>query len=222
MGSADALVPHVMKAVGFGFEEIPFNSFLDCACGYGKWGFLTRVWLNLSGKHGYVVGCDIWVPYLKFCKQHHVYDDEVRCDARAIPFRDQSFDIVFACEVLEHLSKFQGRKMISEVERVMAKRLVMTTPNGLYPQDTSDGNQFQKHRSAWSSIELQGLGFEVVGVGGFPTSKKSLLLRLFGRESGLTALSSLVLLFASLLSTRIPRLGTMLVACKTRPELVRS
>lgn len=211
MGSADELVPHVMSKI---FED-KFSSMVDCACGLGKWGYLTRVRLGMVGNEAYLVGCDLWLPAVKFCREHRVYDDQVRCDVRALPFREHSFDIVVACEVLEHLSKAEGGRFIEQAERIASRRLAISTPNGEWHQDSTLSNDFQEHKSAWVSNELQKLGFDVTGVGGLSAKRRSTLLRFLGRGKGLPALGSVILALAGILSPKMPRLGTMLVASKT-------
>lgn len=214
MVSGDALVPEVMERI----FRVPFDSLIDCACGFGKWGYLSKIRCSILDRRAYLVGCDIWLPNVKFCKDHQVYDDEVQCDIRAIPFRDHSFDVAIACEVLEHLSKNDSLEFIVRAQRIATKRFLVTTPNGPWHQDEISGNEFQRHRSAWSSVELQKLGFDVVGVGGLSAVSRNRLFRFIGRGRGLPALGTLVLLLAAVLSRRIPRLGTLLVASKVPPE----
>ena len=214
MGSADELVPDVMHRI----FDVSFNSLLDCACGYGKWGYLSRVRLSISGKRAYLVGCDLWLPNIRFCKKHQVYDDVIRCDVRALPLRDRSFEVVIACEVVEHLSKCDSQEFIVRTQRIPTKRFLITTPNGSWHQDESSGNEYQRHRSAWSSRELQSLGFDVAGVGGLAVARRKQLFRYVGKGRGLPALGSLILLLATVLSPKIPRLGTLLVASKVTSE----
>jgi 2-polyprenyl-3-methyl-5-hydroxy-6-metoxy-1,4-benzoquinol methylase len=130
MGSADELVPDVMQKI----FDASLNSLLDCACGY-----LSRVRLSISGKRAYLVGCDLWLPNIRFCKKHQVYDDVIRCDVRALPLRDRSFEVVIACEVAEHLSKCDSQEFIVRAQRIPTKRFPITTPNGSWYQDESSG-----------------------------------------------------------------------------------
>jgi trans-aconitate methyltransferase len=57
----------------------------------------------------------------------------IRADARALPFPDKSFDLAFCSAVIEHVgAKDQQLQLLSELARV-SKRVVVTTPNRLYP-----------------------------------------------------------------------------------------
>jgi len=86
----------------FVLNEIPnltAKCVLDCGCGYGIWGYLIRV--CRSGNEAYIVGLDCIPKYLKFNKEHKVYDDLVRGDVAFLPFKEVSFDFVLASEVIE-------------------------------------------------------------------------------------------------------------------------
>jgi len=91
------------------------GAYLDIGCGKGKWGYL----LKTSHKPpSYIVGGDIDLSNLRYAKKHKTYDDVVLLDGRHLPFRDDSFDIVLAIEVIEHMEKIEGQKLLDEAERV--------------------------------------------------------------------------------------------------------
>jgi hypothetical protein len=50
-------------------------------------------------------------------------------DVTALPFADQSFDVTFCCQVLEHLPFSEFDTAIIELKRVTRKRLVISLPN---------------------------------------------------------------------------------------------
>lgn len=81
----------------------------------------------------------------------------------------KSFDLVLACEMLEHLPKALGPRFLSGLEDVARKLVVITTPYGFAEQDPEDfpdepwaKNPYQKHLCGWLPDELQDLGFEII------------------------------------------------------------
>ncbi len=57
----------------------------------------------------------------------------VQGDARALPFADGAFDVVFSNAVIEHVGgREQQRQLVSEALRV-GRRVFITTPNRLFP-----------------------------------------------------------------------------------------
>lgn len=131
---------------------------LDCAIGLGLWGHMIRI-----HKDGWphLVGNDIWEPHITKQKALGIYDELYVCDVRDLPFPDRSFDIVLACEVLEHLDHDDGAVFFSEIERVSRGRVIVSTPRGFMEQDADYGNIHEKHRSGWLPQELVDRGYTV-------------------------------------------------------------
>jgi hypothetical protein len=199
----------------FRIMETKFSTMLDCACGRGKWGYLVRIWLACQLREAYIVGCDAWLPHLYFCKSHRIYDDEVRCDVRWLPFRGSSADMTVACEVIEHLPKDEGIRSIHEMERVTNLRLIVSTPNGPWRQNASADDCLEAHQSSWSTRDLQGLGFQVIGLGP-PPFTRSRAIRILSSKRLASLVARVFVVVASSVSPSLPRLGTLLVAWKDR------
>ena len=83
-----------------------------------------------------------------------------------LPMKDNSFDIILLFDVIEHLDKKAGIRLLEELKRVTRKHiLVLTplwwTPNDDYTKDTNSpyyGNVFNIHKCLWESHEF--VGFE--------------------------------------------------------------
>jgi len=194
----------------FVLEEIPElcgRKLLDIGCGRGSWGFLMLV--ERGGSKGFMVGLDIQKKHLQFCKNHHVYDEVILGDAAHLPFRESSFDFVLASEVIEHLPKNLGFKLIKEAERV-GRKIVITTPQGYQPrsQEIKGPNS---HKSQWTSSDFQKMNYRVHGVG-FRFFKWYMIAE---KESSPPKLlyGALLYLFTPL-SYVFPRLGEWLLAIK--------
>lgn len=82
-------------------------------------------------------------------------------DGRYLPFRDNSFDFVLAIEVIEHMEKIDGQKLLDEAERVSGESVIVSTPflGGRYWYSE------KHHISKWTVRDLHKRGYTVRGVG---------------------------------------------------------
>ncbi len=53
---------------------------------------------------------------------------DIVADIRKLPFQDGSFDLVMACEVLEHLPFLEFEKILEELKRVSKKYILLSLP----------------------------------------------------------------------------------------------
>lgn len=85
---------------------------------------------------------EIFAPYVDMFNLKSLYDEVVVADARDIG--DFTADVVFAGDVLEHMSE---RDMEILVNRILsqAKWLVISVPIVHYPQGHSHGNAHEEH-----------------------------------------------------------------------------
>ncbi|MBE9592366.1 MAG: class I SAM-dependent methyltransferase [Proteobacteria bacterium] len=206
---------------------------LDIGCGGGKWGFLLRLywWCTEKGKEESdyrkrkidpqaerLDGFDIFLPHLKKLKSRKIYDNLIYGDACTLPFKDNSFDVCIASEVLEHLEKDIGIKFLKEAERVSKKSVILTTPK--YPGKyggvlTVDGfNPFDQHVSQWTFKELKKRGYNVFGVG-FHILGISLLSPIAKKLFGINSLRQTISFYLSPFSYKFPTFAEYYVAKKT-------
>jgi K+ transporter len=68
---------------------------------------------------------------------------------------------VIASEIIDHLPKEDGYKMMDEIERVSRKLVIITTPIGFMKQEATEGNIHQEHQSGWHSTEFTKRGYSV-------------------------------------------------------------
>jgi len=80
-------------------------------------------------------------------------------------FRPRQFDCVVALDLIEHLTKEDGLRLLRDMENIAAKKIVVFTPNGFLPQESRDGD-LQEHLSGWEPLEMRSLGFRVIGMQG--------------------------------------------------------
>ena len=129
------------------------KTILDVGCGDGS----LMALLNY-GRRFKVTGVDLYKPYLEKAKKTKVYKKVVLEDVRKLDFGDKSFDIVFCSQVIEHLTKEEGERLIENLEKIAKKQVIITTTVGFFPYDHfegKDGNPFQTHKSRWQPEEFK-------------------------------------------------------------------
>ncbi len=110
---------------------------LEVACGHG--GYVKE----LASAGALVTGCDFSLAALRVGKEklralaNGTSAELIQGDAQALPFGDESFDLVVSCETIEHVPDV--RRALREMWRVArpGAKLFLTTPNyanlmGLY------------------------------------------------------------------------------------------
>lgn len=134
---------------------------LDLGCGNGSNSPLQGMALTCA------LGVEIYQPYLEECRRKKIHSDYIQADIRGIEFKDSSFDVVLMLDVLEHLTREEGRQLIGKCLIWARRKVIISTPNGYLWQDGYDHNPFQEHKSGWSVEDLRNLGFIVTGFQGW-------------------------------------------------------
>jgi hypothetical protein len=71
-------------------------------------------------------------------------------------------DVALALDVIEHLSKEDGYKLLYEMERISRHSVIIFTPNGFVWQPPSQNNEFNAHISGLTPKEFQQLGWDKI------------------------------------------------------------
>lgn len=135
------------------------NSVLDLGCGPDS----PIKYCNMQ----YSVGVDIFKPYLKESKKKKIHSKYILRDLTKLDFQTKSFDAIILIDVLEHLKKDQGRKLLEKAEKWARKKVIVSTPNGYLPQKSIDRNLLQTHRSGWGIEGMKNLGYKAYGMAGW-------------------------------------------------------
>ena len=135
-------------------------SILDVGC--GKYSLISR---SIKQYKSTAIGLDIFGTSVREAKTNGVYQDTIVGDARHLPFKDKEFDLVACIEVIEHVEKEDGEKILVELERTCKWLVLVTTPIGKCVQHSYGGNPFQEHKYIWSLEELRAKGFTIRGKG---------------------------------------------------------
>lgn len=137
------------------------KSILDVACGKG----LPMMVLKQRVKFKEIHGVDLYPQYINFCKRNEIHNDYTFGDVRKLPFKNKSFDVVIALQVLEHLEKKESFKVLSDLERIAKKQVIISTPIGLTYHPAVDGNSLQLHKSGFMPHEFEERGYKVIKMG---------------------------------------------------------
>ena len=139
------------------------DSLLDVGCGE------CSPVAHFASEVRYRVGVDTHLPSIERSRIAGIHSDYVVANIREIGeiFPARSFDCVTPLEVIEHLSRAEGEKILEQCERIARVKVVVSTPNGFVLQPPTVDNPFQEHISGWTAEEFRGRGYEVIGTAGW-------------------------------------------------------
>jgi len=137
------------------------NSVLDIGCG-------ARSPLADLKKTFYSVGVDIFEPSIRQSEKAKLHDEYILGDILKLKkiLKQRKFDVVVALDIVEHLEKKDGWKLLEEMERVAKKKVIILTPYGFTQQHPYEENPYQIHKSGWYPEEFKKLGYQVYGMRG--------------------------------------------------------
>ena len=142
------------------------DNILDVACGQG---YPMRL-IRLRMKPKKIVGVDLFKKYIEEAKESGLHDEYVFSDVRNLPFKPNSFDVVLASQIIEHLRDKDADKFIMDLERIAKRQVIIATPIGEMFHPAVDNNKLQLHLSCYYPEDFIKRGYKVVKYG-----RKSLL-----------------------------------------------
>lgn len=115
----------------------------------------------------FTLGVDAQIP--EVTPGHGVHSEYRQMDIRALAdhFEPGSFDCVVALDVIEHLVRDDGHRLLEAMESIAAKRVIVFTPNGFLDQPPSSDNPHQEHLSGWFPEDFERRRYRVVGINGW-------------------------------------------------------
>ena len=150
-------VPRILKLIA----ECQPESVLDVGVGWGRYGALLRLGLE----HGYadisnrsnwrvrIDGIEVFSEYIGDIQQA-VYDEIHIGTVQELIGKLGNYDVILLGDVIEHLEKDEGVRLLNELLNKARRRVVVATPNGRYDQGALFDNQFEQHRSVWSPADF--------------------------------------------------------------------
>lgn len=113
----------------------------------------------------HLVGIEGYEPLIQQARKLNTHDEIVHGDVRELTryFRPGQFDACVGLDVIEHLAKEDGLKMMKAMETIAAQKVVLFTPCGFLPQRHAANDDLQEHLSGWEPAEMAGYGYRVTG-----------------------------------------------------------
>ena len=138
------------------------SSLLDVGCGFNS---PVRM---LPHRPKRLVGVDGFQPVIEQSRQAEIHDEYIQSSILELDkcFEPSSFDCVLASDLIEHLTKEDGLKLLAQMETISKESVIIFTPNGFLPQGEEFGNPMQKHISGWTVKEMRDRGYKIIGIGG--------------------------------------------------------
>jgi len=112
------------------------------------------------------VGLDGYRPDFEKARSLNTQDELIFGDVRELTtlFKPGQFDACIAMDVIEHMPKEDGLKLMRDMELIAKKKVVFFTPNGFLPQRQSADSDLQAHFSGWEAEEMKSHGYKVLGM----------------------------------------------------------
>lgn len=135
-------------------QELKPASVLDIGVGMGKYGLLIREYLGGdTGRADVVVdGIEGFPGYVGEI-QRAIYDELFITDVRAFDFRMAHYDLYLMVDVLEHVAKEEGHRLL----RDMGGTVLVSSPKEDYRAHYAH-NPLEDHQSHWTFEDFAGYG----------------------------------------------------------------
>ena len=127
---------------------------LDAGCGTG--GFLR--WALQEGSFASAAGVDIGSAAIELARESLPGVDLRAAPLRALPFEDDSFDLVVSNDVLQHVPEADVDASLSELRRVLA-------PGGTVLLRTNGSRRLRRERDDWRAYDRSTLRGALEGAG---------------------------------------------------------
>ncbi|MFC1502302.1 hypothetical protein ACFL6A_02710 [bacterium] len=129
------------------------KSILDIGVGFGKYGFLSREYLELfDGREKLwdwkiiIDGIEIFQDYITPLHKMVYNQIDIGNVTDILPALEKKYDLILLIDVIEHLNFDEGEKLI-EMCQQHAKNVIISTPRYFMQQPEMFGNPFEAHKS---------------------------------------------------------------------------
>jgi hypothetical protein len=138
-------------------------SVLDIGVGFGKYGFLSREYLELSdGRNEYnnwtrrIDGIEGYADYIGDLQKliySNVYIGNV---LEILPKSEIKYDLILLIDVFEHFTYEEGMKLLGYCQK-HGKNIIISTPKLVSEQGGVFNNPLESHKFQWEKKHFDGL-----------------------------------------------------------------
>lgn len=176
-------IPRIMSRV---LIEQP-ASVLDIGIGFGKYGLLLREALDIAHNR---YTKDSWTAVINgieaFGGYHNPVHDFIYNHVDYRPVEEAlsdliSYDVILLIDIIEHIDKERGIKMIKELLLHTNKALIISTPVVPAYQQDYNGNTYERHISRWAITDFAPFkqDFSLVDIG----LEKALIVKIYPNDT---------------------------------------
>ena len=164
MPSSQAItIPVVIDVI----KRLKPTAILDVGVGFGKWGHLFREYTDIkASEHDparynrgnwtvRIDGIDAYPAYVTDM-HHYLYNAIHIGPVESVLPTLGEYDVVFFGDVIEHMDKSSGMRVLATALEHASKAVILTTPKYDSGQEELCGNPFERHRSLWTAAEFLG------------------------------------------------------------------
>jgi hypothetical protein len=168
--------PHAIPTTVHVVRQLEPASILDVGVGFGKWGLLFREYTDIRASEAdsdryrreawkvRIDGVEGFPQYLTPVHEY-VYDRIHVGLVQDLVEQLDEYDVVHVGDMIEHLPKAEGMRVLEKLLARTRKALIASTPKYDTHQADSVANELERHRSVWTKADFQRLpGANVVTV----------------------------------------------------------
>jgi len=139
-------------------------SMLDIGPGFGKYGFLSREYLESWFGSNKLYQFTHRIDAVEFCEDYispvhrfiydNIYIGNVETELMKLPAH---YELSLLIDVIEHFSLEEGKKIIARI-LTKADSVIISTPKHFIPQTAIYGNEKETHLSLWKKRDFREFG----------------------------------------------------------------
>ena len=151
----------ILNRIDLVWNTRKFNSILDIGVGFGKYGVLLRERYDVRFKRcvreDWKIKIDGIEVYENYITPYHryIYNEIIVGDILNLVDKLENYDIILMLEILEHLKKEDGAKILQLIKNKSIKLLLTSFPRTFSGKEGYDWpNIHERHLCLWTKSEL--------------------------------------------------------------------